>query len=43
MPVDVPSQIVWIAGVAVAIGLEPIVIKTSTGEPIHPFKVGVTL
>ncbi len=43
MPVDVPSQIVCNAGVAIAIGLEPIVITTSTGEPIHPFKVGVTL
>jgi hypothetical protein len=43
MPVDVPSQIVCDAGVAVTTGFDPIVITTSIGEPIHVAKVGVIL
>ena len=43
MPVDVPSQIVCNAGVAVAIGFGFTLTTTAIGEPIHPFKVGVTL
>ncbi len=43
MPVDVPEQIVCDEGVAIAVGIGFTNIGTSSGAPIHPLKVGVTV